>query len=106
VELTDDKVQLDVSRAVATGQFVLDGVLFVGRPRMAALLDCSEATLDRLEACGTIPPRRRLSKGRSGWLAAEVLDALRKLPLGPNRERTAAAREALKDRAEARARRR
>lgn len=71
-----------------------DFKLFIGRRTLAAMLECSPATVDRLERQGVIPPRRRLGKGRVGWIRDELIERLRSLPSGPNSERTAAARAA------------
>jgi predicted DNA-binding transcriptional regulator AlpA len=66
----------------------------VDRRGVAAMFSCSPASVDRLEAQGIIPPRRRLSGGRVGWLYSELVKVLRALPTGPLTARTAAARAA------------
>jgi len=64
----------------------------VGRRLVAEMLGVSAATVDRLEAAGVIPRRRRLSAARVGWLHSELVAVLRNLPEGALTARTAAAR--------------
>ena len=64
------------------------------RARVADMFSVSPASVDRLEARGTIPPRRQLSGGRVGWLRSELVAAMRALPSGPLEPRTSEARRA------------
>lgn len=62
------------------------------RHAAAAMVGCHPNNLDALEREGTIPERRRLSGGRVAWLYSEMVIALRSLPKGGLKDRTAAAR--------------
>lgn len=75
----------------------------VGKREVALMFGISPASVDRLEAKGTIPPRRRLTGARVGWLASECAERLRALPVGGVPERTARAREARRSHVEVRA---
>ena len=64
--------------------------LFASRERVADLLDISERTLEGLVAAGEIPPPRRISKGRVGWLWRELVEFAESRPVsdlapGPGR---------------------
>jgi predicted DNA-binding transcriptional regulator AlpA len=64
----------------------------LGRISVAEMFEISPASVDRYERQGIIPPRRRLSRGRIGWLYSELVEKMRALPIGPLTERTSAAR--------------
>ena len=64
--------------------------LFASRERAADLLDVSERTLEGLVAAGEIPPPRKISKGRVGWLWRELVEFAESRPVsdlapGPGR---------------------
>lgn len=47
--------------------------LFVARENAAAALGVSERTLEGLVTAGELPPPRKISAGRVGWLWRELL---------------------------------
>ncbi len=65
--------------------------LFVSRDRAAQVLgEISERTLDALVAAGDLPPPRRISRGRVGWLWRELVEFAESRPVsdlrpGPGR---------------------
>jgi len=73
----------------------------VSRLGVADMFECSPASVDRYEHDGIIPPRRRLSRGKVGWLYSELVAKMRALPVGRLTDRTSAARAAKKQKAEA-----
>lgn len=48
--------------------------LMVGREQAAAALDISDSLLEDLVRRGELPPPRRISKGRTGWLWRELAE--------------------------------
>ncbi len=64
--------------------------LMVGRERAAAALDISDSLLEDLVRRGELPPPRRISKGRTGWLWRELVEFAESRPVsdaapGPGR---------------------
>ena len=46
--------------------------LLVGREHAATALGISDSTLEALVRSGDLPPQRRISAGRTGWLWREL----------------------------------
>lgn len=64
--------------------------LLVPREQAAAALGISERLLDGLVATGELPPPRKISKGRTGWLWRELQEFAESRPVsdhlpGPGR---------------------
>lgn len=73
--------------------------LLVARERAADVLGVSERTLEGLVAAGEIPPPRKISKGRVGWLWRELVEFAESRPVsdlapGPGRRSARAAQPA------------
>lgn len=54
--------------------------LFLARANAAVFLSISESMLDTLVARGDVPKPRKLSKGRSAWLVADLVEWGTSLP--------------------------
>lgn len=50
--------------------------IFIRRAQLKTITGLSPSTVDRLEAEGQFPKRRRIGPGCVGWLFAEVREAL------------------------------
>jgi prophage regulatory protein len=64
--------------------------IFVARDKAAAALGIGERTLEGLVAAGELPPPRKISAGRVGWLWRELLEFAESRPVsdlapGPGR---------------------
>lgn len=64
--------------------------LLVDRHQAAAALSVSDGTVEALVRSGELPPPRRISKGRTGWLWRELVEFAESLPVsnaapGPGR---------------------
>jgi prophage regulatory protein len=65
--------------------------LIVAREHAAAALGISERTLEGLVRDGSLPPPRKISRNRTGWLWRELQDFSESLPVsdlapGPGRK--------------------
>lgn len=68
--------------------------IFVAREHAAAALAISDSTLEALVRTGDLPPPRRISQGRTGWLYRELREWAESRPVsdqrpGPGRRRSA-----------------
>ena len=54
---------------------------FLREPQVARLTGLSKSTRWRLERLGVFPKRRQLSMKAVGWLASEIEDWIRKIPI-------------------------
>lgn len=66
--------------------------LLVDRESAAAALGVSDSTVEALVRAGDLPPPRRISKGRTGWLWRELHEFAETRPVsdaapGPGRRR-------------------
>lgn len=64
--------------------------LLVSRDDAAAALGVSDSTIEALVRSGELPPQRRISKGRTGWLWRELQEFAETRPVsdaapGPGR---------------------
>lgn len=64
--------------------------LLVDRHQAAAALGISDGTVEALVRSGDLPPPRRISKGRTGWLWRELVEFAESRPVseaapGPGR---------------------
>lgn len=55
--------------------------LMVDREHAAAALGVSDSTVEALVRTGELPPPRRISKGRTGWLWRELLEFAESRPV-------------------------
>lgn len=55
--------------------------LIVDRHRAAAALSISDTLLENLVRAGDLPPPRRISKGRTGWLWRELVEFAESRPV-------------------------
>lgn len=79
---------------MATHTVIRAEPLIVERENAAAALGISERTLEGLVAAGELPPQRRISRGRTGWLWRELVEFAESRPIsdlqpGPGRRRAA-----------------
>ena len=65
-------------RAPATQQTHPPFPLFIRRSQLKSLIGLSPSTVDRLEAEGLFPARRRVGAGVVGWLGTEVQEFFQK----------------------------
>lgn len=68
--------------------------LMLGREQAAAALSISDGTLEALVRSGELPPPRRISAGRTGWLWRELQEFAESRPIsdaapGPGRRKRA-----------------
>lgn len=73
--------------------------LMVDRHQAAAALGVSDGTVESLVRAGELPPPRRISAGRTGWLWRELQEFAETRPVsnalpGPGRKATTTARPA------------
>lgn len=58
--------------------------LMVDREQAAAALSIGDSTLEDLVRKGDLPPPRRISKGRTGWLWRELTEFAESRPVSDN----------------------
>lgn len=52
----------------------------IRQKQLAEILGCSTVTIWRMENNGELPPRRKISKGISGWPEVELIEWLKNRP--------------------------